>query len=271
MCSYILHLIFREKHSLVKGYLHYWLHASNEHSLQAPFIYRLYREVIKRDSHHPAFDDIEATRQSFLRSSDTITMEDMGAPTQVSSRPDRTVRSIARHSLSSPKFSRLLYRLTTDQQSEYIIELGTSLGINTLYLSLARSSAQVYTLEGIPAIADRAEQAFHHLKRTNIQLIRGNIDRTLSDALTQVPRVDLAYLDANHRYEPTVRYFEQLAAKTNDYSIIVVDDIYWSSDMRRAWQYIKQHPSVTLSLDIFDAGIVFFLPLTVRQEYTLEF
>ena len=198
-------------------------------------------------------------------------MDDIGAPSLVSSHPKRTIRSLARHSLSSPKFSRLLYRLAVDQSSDHIVELGTSLGINTLYLASARPSAQVYTLEGIPTIADRAENVFRQLQCANIRLVRGNIDQTLPQLLSQIHQVDLAYIDANHRFEPTVRYFEQLVTKTNENSIVVVDDIYWSSEMQRAWQYIKQHPAVTLSLDVFDAGIVFFLPLSARQEYTLMF
>ena len=264
-------MISWKKYSLVKGYLHYWLHAVNEHSLHAPLVYRLYCEVINCDFHHAAFDDIEATRQKFLRCNDNISVKNPGAPSQVSSHSERQISSIAQHSLSSPKFSRLLYRLVSNQQSDYVIELGTSLGVNTLYLSLAHPSARIYTLEGATAVADQAEQLFHHSEAINIRLIRGDIDQTLSEVLSQIPWVGLAYMDANHRYEPTVRYFEQLLTKTTRESIIVVDDIYWSDEMQRAWQYIKRHPAVTLSLDLFDAGIVFFLPLSVRQEYTLMF
>ena len=266
-----MHLAFWNKYPLVKGYLRYWLHAVNEHSLQAPFVYRLYCDIIKCDYHHPSFEAIEAVRQSFLHCNDRIAVEEIGAKSQVSSRAKRKIRSIARHSLSSPKFSRLLYRLATYQKSDYIIELGTSLGVTTLYLSAARPSARVYTLEGVPALADRAEQVFHSRKQSNIQLVRGNIDITLPELLSQIPYIDLVYLDANHRYEPTVRYFEQLVTKTHDNSVVVIDDIYWSDEMQQAWQYIKHHPSVTLSLDVFDAGIVCFLPLNHKQDYTLIF
>lgn len=255
---------------LIKGYWHYWLHAVNEHALQAPFVYQLYGSVIKPDWQDPSFEQIEATRRTFLQSRERVPARDWGAKSRVSSQPERTIRSIARHSLSSPKFSRLLYRLATYQSANNIVELGTSLGINTLYLS-AVTAARVYTLEGNPSLADRAEQAFRRAERTNIDLIRGNIDETLPDLIKKLPKVDVAYVDANHRFEPTVRYFEQLTQKTHPDSVIVIDDIYWSGEMRQAWQHIKQHPSVTLSIDLFDAGLVFFLPLKVRQDYTLLF
>ena len=260
-----------KKYSLARGYLHYWLHAVNEHSLHAPFVYRLYCDIIKHDLYHSSFAPLEALRQSFLRNRASVPIKNLGAPSLVSSHPQRTVRSLARHSLSSPKFSRLLYRLAVDQSSDYIVELGTSLGINALYLSLARPSAQIYTLEGVDSVADLAEPMFQHPPHTNVRLIRGGIDQTLPGLLAQLPRVDLAYVDANHHYEPTVRYFEQLLTKIYEDSIIIIDDIYWSDEMQRAWQHIKQHPAVSLSLDLFDAGIVFFLPLEVRQTYTLMF
>ncbi len=178
---------------------------------------------------------------------------------------------MARHGLSSAKFGRLLYRLATYNSSNYLLELGTSLGITTLYLATAHSSGTVYTLEGGEAIADHAERVFSELEYPNIQLVRGDIDQTLPNVLQQMPRVDFAYLDANHRYEPTVAYFEQVVAKTNERSIVVIDDIYWSGEMRRAWRHIRQHPAVTLTIDLFDAGLVFFTPLNVRQDYGLMF
>ena len=258
-----------KKYSLVRGYLHYWLHAVNEHSLHAPWVYRLYCNTIKRDVHHSIFEEIELIRQSLLKCDDPITVEQLGAPSLVTRTSTRKISSIARHGLTSPKFSRLLYRIAAEQAGHHILELGTSLGVNTLYLSSARPSAQVYTLEGVSAIAERAERAFRPY--ANIQLVRGNIDQTLPEVLAPLPSVDLAYLDANHRYEPTVRYFEQIITKTRENSVVVVDDIYWSREMQQAWQYIKQHPSVTLSIDLFDAGLVFFLPLQVRQDYILMF
>ena len=257
--------------SFVRGYLSHWLHALNEHSLQAPFVYDLYCNVIKNDASHSAFQPIEAARHRLLRCSDPVAISRLGAPSRVSAQSTRTVSSVARHGLSSAKLGRLLYRLATSNASNYLLELGTSLGITTLYLATARPSGVVYTLEGGEAIADRAEQIFSKLAHHNVHLVRGDIDHTLPDLLRQLPRVDFAYLDANHRYEPTVAYFEQLVTKVNERSIVVVDDIYWSGEMRRAWQHIRQHPAVTLTLDLFDAGLVFFTPLSVRQHYVLMF
>ncbi len=263
--------LLSDRFSLVRGFVHHWLHALNEHSLHAPFVYEVYRTAIRKNELLPEFLPIEAARTRLLRCSDQLEISDLGAPSRVSTKATRKVSSVARHELSSAKFGRLLYRLATYNAADYVLELGTSLGITTLYLAAARPSGVVYTLEGGEAIADRAERVFDASEHRNIRLVRGNIDRTLPEVFQQMPRVDLAYLDANHRYGPTVAYFEQVVAKANERSIVVIDDIYWSDEMRRAWRYIQQHPAVTLTLDLFNAGLVFFTPLSVRQHYTVMF
>ena len=256
---------------LFTGYVHYWLHAVNEHSLQAPFVYQFYQEVIKPDQLLPVFNDIEQRRRVLLASQEEITTPTLGAPSRISKASTHTVAHIARHSLSPPKFGRLLFRLASFQSARYVLEMGTSLGITTLYLSAAPSVQQVFTLEGGTDTVAVAQQQFQSWSRPNIQLVTGNIDDTLLSVLDQLPQLDVAYLDANHRYEPTMRYFAQLLTKVHEDSVILVDDIYWSREMKEAWKAIKSHPSVTLSIDIFEAGLVFFCPLRTKQDYVLSF
>jgi predicted O-methyltransferase YrrM len=74
--------------------------------------------------------------------------------------------------------------------------------------------------------------------------------------------VDFAFIDGNHRKEPTEKYFNELLAKTNNDSILVFDDIHWSREMEAAWDTIKNSPAVTCSIDLFFIGIVFF-----RKEF----
>ena len=130
---------------------------------------------------------------------------------------------------------------------------------------------QIITLEGNPETAAVAQQQFQSWSRHNIRLVVGNIDDTLPSVLDQLPQLDIAYLDANHRYTPTMQYFTQLLTKVHEDSVILIDDIYWSREMKEAWKAIKQHPSVTLSINIFDAGLVFFCPLRIKQHYILSF
>lgn len=189
----------------------------------------------------------------------------------MSSQKKRPVRQLAQHSLSSARFSRLFYRLIQQQQTGTILELGTSLGINTLYLSAAAPQGQVYTLEGCPQTARLAKNLFNQWEHKNIHLRLGNIDDTLPTLLEELPSIDAAYLDANHTYEASMRYFSLLLPNIHAHSFLVIDDIYWSADMQRAWKEMRQHPQVSLSLDLFDAGILFFQPGLQKAHYVLSF
>ncbi len=257
---------------MARQYLNYWLHALDQHSLQSPFVYNLYTKVIHPDDRLPVFQEIELLRLGRKRDGRTIRVNtSLGAASLVSDNELRTISSIARHSLSAPRFSRLLYRLASFIQPRQIIELGTSLGINTLYLSAAVPHAQVITFEGCAATASLAADTFATWKFKNIQLVQGNIDKRLPEFLATTTTVDLVYVDANHRFEPTVRYFELLLNQMSSDGILIFDDIHWSAGMEAAWKAIKQSPRVSLTIDIFDAGLVFIKPMLTKQQYVLEY
>jgi len=147
-------------------------------------------------------------------------------------------------------------------QPQSVIELGTSLGITTCYLLLANPGSEVLTFEGAPEVGNIAKQNFESLHLENIRLIDGNFDYTLYPAIYHLPSVDFAFVDGNHRREPTLNYFNCLLPKMNDHSIFIFDDIHWSPEMEQAWEQIKMNPAVRCTIDLFFIGIVFF-----RQEF----
>jgi predicted O-methyltransferase YrrM len=153
-----------------------------------------------------------------------------------------------------------------------IVELGTSFGITTSYLAKGNETATVYTFEGSTAITAIAQQTFDVLSINNIILQQGNFDMTLPEFLTTNPAIDLAFVDGNHRKQPTLQYFEQLLGSTDENAILIFDDIHWSAEMESAWETIKNHPSVTLSIDLFFIGIVLFKKeFLVKQHFTIRY
>ncbi len=251
-------------------FIRYWLYKVNEHSLHSPFLYRFYTEVIKADG-KTGFEPLERLRKNLLNSQESLSVLELGAGSRVDNGSTRKVADIARHASTPSSFSRLLYRIIKQQNFSIILELGTSLGQNTLYLQQACPNGEIYTLEGSPEIATLAQQHFDMLGASNIHLVQGNIDDTLRPTLEKLNEVDLAYLDANHRYEPTLRYFEQILPKLHEQSVLVLDDIHWSQEMNAAWIELKDHPRVTLSLDLFEGGLLFFNPELKKEHYVLDF
>ncbi len=241
-------------------YLRYYITASNSkgHGMHSPFVYALIKEVLNDDRVFYGYDLIEAQRAEMLHNKTLILLEDFGAGSRLGQRSERTVSAIAKSSLKPKKYSQLLFRLVNYLGPQNILELGTSLGITSSYLASAKPEARVITMEGSAAVAAIASKHFNYIGLKNIEQVIGNFDETLLPTLAKQERLDFIFIDGNHRYEPTVRYFEQVLAKCHENTLIVFDDIHWSVEMERAWEQVKAHASVRLTIDLFFIGLVFF-------------
>jgi predicted O-methyltransferase YrrM len=256
------------------AYLRYWLRSGNAHGLHSPFVFGLYTTVIRHNGEFGAYARIEARRRELLKSSKIITVKDFGAGSQVAGAggTERRVRAIARHAAKPPRLAQLLFRLVNHLQPATVLELGTSLGLTTAYLAAVDSRHQVITFEGCPNTAAVAHETFQKLGLKNVRLVEGNLDQTLPATLAGLQKpVDFAFFDGNHRYEPTLRYFEQCLAKAHENSVFVLDDIHWSAEMEQAWEAIKAHPAVTVTVDLFYVGLVFFRKTQPRQDFWLRY
>ncbi len=206
-----------------------------------------------------------------LQSRETLKITDLGAGSKVNPSPIREVRDIAGHSKKSAQLGRLFYRLIRHFNYHTIFDLGTSLGMTTLYLASTKKDAQVVTFEGCPETAKMAQRNFEQFDTlAPIQVVVGNLDETLPAQVAAVSNIDFAFFDANHRYEPTVRYFETCLTKANDDSLFVFDDIHWSPEMEAAWKYITAHAAVSVTIDLFSVGLVFFRKKQPKQNFVLR-
>jgi predicted O-methyltransferase YrrM len=249
---------------LALKYFNYYLSASNGkgHGIHSPFVFDFIVKVLNDKEKYPEYETVENLRKKLLKDKTVISVKDYGAGSSSSASNQRSVSSIVKHAVKSKKYAQLLYRIVKFYQPKTIIELGTSLGITTSYLALAGRHSSVTTLEGSVEIAKIARQNFQSLSFNNIKLTEGNFDYTLPAALYHLPTVDFAFIDGNHRREPTENYFDWLLAKSNNDSVFIFDDIHWSSEMEQAWNNIKDHVAVRCTLDLFFIGIIFF-----RQEF----
>jgi predicted O-methyltransferase YrrM len=254
----------------LKSFITYWLDNVDEHSLHSPFFFKFYTEVLKGELPTTIIDYLESQRRKLLSDERTLTVEDLGSGSTHFMNNERSVSSIAKTSVNPRKYSSLYSRIISVYNYKNIVELGTSLGLNTLYLGVSPIS-RVITFEGSDSIADLAEELFKSNDADNIKIVRGNIDSTLPTALSAIDTVDFAFIDANHRYAPTLRYFDVLAARVNAEGIIALDDIHSSPEMEDAWNVIIQDDRVYATADLFRCGLVFFNPSLNKQHVVLRF
>ncbi len=256
--------------NLFLRYLAFRFRSGNAHSVHSPFVFDLYTRVIQSTQPVSHFASIEAIRQELLNSREEIEVTDFGAGSRVINSNRRRIRDIARHSQKSARIGQLLYRLVCYFKPQIIFDLGTSLGVTTLYLASPDKKSKVFTFEGCPYTLHFAKGYFEQLGYSHIEPVQGNLDETLPVALEQIDKLDFAFFDANHRLEPTIRYFRDCLKKAHEDSVFVFDDIYWSDQMTTAWEQIKSHPAVTLTVDLFYVGLVFFRQKQPKQHFKLR-
>jgi predicted O-methyltransferase YrrM len=258
------------------NYVYFYLKAGDKHAVHSPFVYELYTLAIQAKKEYYAFIELENLRQELISDRNELEITDFGAGSKHATSKNsnkKSVSQLARHSAITTKKAQLLFRLVEYFKPKTILELGTSLGISTLFMSLAtdNSETQIITFEGCPQIAEKAKENFEELEQENIEIIVGNIDQTLPKNLPSLLSLDFVFLDANHRYEPTINYFNQILEKCHNETIIILDDIHWSTGMEKAWKEIIKNEKVTVSIDLFQLGLIFLRKEQPKQHFNLRF
>jgi predicted O-methyltransferase YrrM len=259
---------------LAVKYFNYYLKGANSkgHGIHSPFVFDFILNVLNNKDNSLPPAEIEELRRKLLADNTLIEVEDMGAGSRLASSNTKQVGQIARTALKSPRYGQLLYRLVKYYLPADSIELGTSLGITSAYLASGNKEGRLTTVEGSRAIRNIAQKNFETLGLSNIDSLLGNFDAVLPKLLQEKDVVNLAYVDGNHLYSPTINYFQQLLKKADHNSIFIFDDIYWSVEMEKAWKEIKSHPDVQCTIDIFFLGFVFFRKeFKVKQHFIIRY
>ena len=255
-------------------YLAYYFSASNGkgHGTHSPFVFDFITQVLNDSQVYPEYSTIEKLRAAMLEDQRKLTVKDFGAGSSVSNNNQRSIASIAASAVKPRKYGQLLFRMVKKYKPGTVLELGTSLGITSSYLSLGNPQGKMITMEGADEVAQVARQNFQQLGMGAIDMVPGDFQRTLPTVLSGLNTIDFVFVDGNHRKEPTVQYFNQLLPKTNAQTILVFDDIHWSREMEEAWEIIKSHPAVRCSIDLFFVGIIFFGgQFKEKQDFTIRF
>lgn len=250
---------------------HYWS-ATRIDVLHSPFVFKLYNTCIKRQSIQPELAPIEAIRKKAINNKQLISQHDFGARSAERKVATQPINHFAKHHAKPARISQIIFHLVKNYGYSNCIELGTSLGFTSMHIAKAlQQNGQLTTIEGAHEIAAAAEQHFI-LSDTQqkIKQVIGNFDTALPDILNGYDRVDFAFVDGNHTYEATMHYFNLLLTKTHNNSLIIIDDIYWSPGMTMAWKEIQQHELVTVTVDLFFVGLVYFRREQAREHFKLR-
>jgi predicted O-methyltransferase YrrM len=203
---------------------------------------------------------------------------DFGAGSRVFKSNSRQISKIAQTAGISKKRAKLLYRIaeyfqvnsTNSKKKQNILEIGTSLGLATAALALGDQKTSIITLEGCRETAAIAQKQFGLFGLSNITSVVTEFSKYLSASKFSKLNFQIIYFDGNHSKEATLRYFELALPTITNETVWIFDDIHWSAEMEAAWESIKNHPKVTVTIDTFQWGLVFFRYEQKKEHFIIR-
>ncbi|GGF12683.1 O-methyltransferase [Flavobacterium limi] len=254
----------------IKSYLKFLWNSKNEHGVHSPFVFNLLTKCFYDKKSKPEYLILNNYRKSLLENKNFIEVTDFGAGSKVFKSNKRQIAKIAKTAGISKKHAELLFRLTHYFQPENILEIGTSLGLATSALALGNPKAKITTLEGCPETSSIAKTQFQKFNFDTIESIVSEFQEYFKNLKVETVTFQLIYFDGNHSKKATLDYFEHLLSTIDNDSVWIFDDIHWSSDMEEAWETIKKHPKVKVTIDTFQWGFVFFRREQEKEHFILR-
>lgn len=249
----------------IKAYFHFLIQTIIWQKEKPAFVFELTKYLFRSKIEHSKYLILNKYRESLYSNNSTLQITDFGAGSRVFKSNTRKISSIAKNAGITKKRAQLLCKLTSYYNFQDILELGTSLGLATSAFSLGNPKASITTIEGCPETAKIAQQQFNTFQLNTINLKINAFENELAQLKQQ--KFDCIYVDGNHKKDATLSYFNILLNNVHENSILIFDDIHWSKDMTKAWNEIKQHPRVTLSIDSFFWGFIFFKKEIKRKQH----
>jgi predicted O-methyltransferase YrrM len=254
----------------VKSYLNFLWLSKNEHGVHSPFVFNLVTKCFYDKQQYPEYSILQNYRNSLLQNKNTIEVTDFGAGSRVFKSNTRAINQIAQTAGISSKRAELLFRITNYCQPSTILEIGTSLGLATSALALGNPKAKITTLEGCKNTLAVAQKQFKSFELNNIYPVATEFNCFLKDQQPTTDNRQLIYFDGNHSKAATIHYFELLLPTATNESVWIFDDIHWSKDMEDAWEIIRNHPKVTVTIDTFQWGMVFFRAEQEKEHFVIR-
>jgi predicted O-methyltransferase YrrM len=254
----------------IKSYLKFLWHSKNEHAVHSPFVFNLLTKCFYDKKPKPEYSIIKNYRSSLIKNKNTINVTDFGAGSRVFKSNSRQISQIAKTAGITPKRAELLFRITNYFQPDTILEIGTSLGLATSALALGNPRASIVTLEGCQETANQCQLQLQKFNFNNVNSIITEFNDYLKNHRPSTINYQLIYFDGNHSKKATLEYFELLLPTITNETVWIFDDIHWSAEMEESWEIIKDHPKVTVSIDTFQWGLVFFRYEQPKQHFIIR-
>lgn len=242
--------------------------SKNKHGVHSPFVYGLVTKCFNDKTKYAGYEILKSHRKALKNDNSMIEMKDFGQGSRIFKGPNRKISAVFKNAGMKKDRQKLLFRIAAFLKCENMLEFGTSLGLGTTALSLSNEFAHVHTVEACANTAKTAKAYFEKFGLKNIELHQETFNEYLAKNHSET--YDLIFIDGDHNGERTLSYFNSLLKNVHNSSVIIFDDIYWSKDMTEAWQKIIANEKVTVSIDTYQWGIVFFRKEQMKEHFVIR-
>lgn len=250
------------------AYIKFLFNSTNQHGVHSPFVYNFVTKCLYDKEKYQAYTDLNNYRNTLKNSKVELDVTDLGEGSKVLDSNKQKVSQMVASSSCSKKEARLLFRVARYFKLNAVLELGTSLGMGTYAFALGNKNIKITTIEGCKNTSNFSESQFQKLGINDVNFKIGTFFSEIKEL--EAPYFDCIYFDGHHNKEATIQYFEALLPKAKNDSIFIFDDIYWSKEMAEAWDCIKNHSAVTVTVDCFHLGFVFFRKEQAKEHFKIR-
>ena len=257
----------------LNSYIRYYFKSKSRYVIHSPFAYQLMHHIFHDKSADQELKKLDKAKKQLFKRTTPIETTDLGAGAgnkHYTTYID-TLGKIARRRSPGSRSLHILFKLSRHFHPAYILEFGTSAGISASYIGRASPFKKFVSMEGCAVLAAHACEYFTELNLSGIEVKVGNFDVILDKTLDEFEQLDLVFVDGNHRKRQTLDYFARCLKKTHEHSIIIFDDIHWSAEMEEAWKVIKKNERVSVTIDLYNMGIVFFRKGISKQDFIIRY
>ena len=252
----------------ITSYIKFLLKSKNQHGIHSPFVYNLITKCFYDSKKKAAYKTLIVYRNKTIQHKKIISITDLRANYRVFKSKERKVSTLTKNTKITLKKQKLLYRIISYFKPDTILELGTSIGLGTIAMSIANPSSKLITMEGCLNTSKLAQHYFNEFGLKNIHLKNSTFEDFFK--IKSLTKYDIVFINKNHNKEDIINYFNILSDKINNDSILIFDGIYWNIKMTEAWNQIKENPKVTLSIDTYYWGFLFFRIEQEKQHFTIR-
>ena len=253
-------------------YIKYRKVAKNRFKIHSPFVYGFLENVFREKTSDEDINLLDSIYEELLESERVIETVDFGAKSGDNySEYYIKLKDLVRKRSHPLKHLHIFYNLSKYIKPETMLEFGTAAGVSTMYLKKPLPESRMVTIEGCATLSSIAEENFIKAGLKNTEVVQGNFDVVIDDVIKKFDKLDFVFFDGNHRKEPTLEYFEKCMTKVHPGTVFLFDDIHWSKGMEQAWETIKADPRVSVTMDVFWFGFVFFRKGIAKQDFIVKF